>query len=675
MNKSVCVSLAFSLLASAGVFGQVGAGRDGTGESSSFALNVHPTALVPILASSDIFTTGGGASLTADFSLSGMNFRPFVGVKSEYLVSPFKADDSLSLVSMEARAGGDWYLSSRFKLRVSAGGGYYYGFINSDRTGAGNPSFSAGSGLSFLASSLLDLSVFADYREFGGLSRAVAVGAGGTFHLSGRPARLARIQANTPDIATMLAGARADVDGKGVDLVRMELDDIFPVFKNYYDDKPVGRVLIKNVESKPVEDVKITFFLKQYMDSPKDCPAPTRLAGNASVSVDLRALLTAAVLDVTEATKAAAEVGIEYSLDGQRYRSVRTGTVRLLDRNAMRWDDDRKAAAFVTAKDPRILSFAKSVAGIARSQGAVSMDGNLLAGMAIFKALDVYGISYVVDPQTPFATLSQEKGAVDFLQFPRQTLEYRAGDCDDLSILYAALLESIGIETAFVTVPGHIYLGFALETPPLALAKTMSSIGDLIMRNGKAWVPVEVTERNGGFLAAWRLGAKQWKDAESAGNAGFQPIRESWNEYEPVGLPGTPADIVLPDNKTVRTAFEREAERYATRELSPLVAKHESELALAGESPQIRNKLGIVYARYGKWNKAEGEFQAALQKEEFVPALVNLGNLYFIRKDFEAALSWYERAISRGGPTAKVYIQATSCCYHLGAHPQSHRNW
>ena len=30
------------------------------------------------------------------------------------------------------------------------------------------------------------------------------------------------------------------------------------------------------------------------------------------------------------------------------------------NRNAMTWDDDRKAAAFVTAKDPALLGFAKS---------------------------------------------------------------------------------------------------------------------------------------------------------------------------------------------------------------------------------------------------------------------------------------------------------------------------
>jgi hypothetical protein len=39
-------------------------------------------------------------------------------------------------------------------------------------------------------------------------------------------------------------------------------------------------------------------------------------------------------------------------------------------------------------------------------------------------------------------------------------LYYRGGDCDDLSILYCSLLEVLGLDTAFITVPGHIYAAF-----------------------------------------------------------------------------------------------------------------------------------------------------------------------------------------------------------------------
>ena len=78
----------------------------------------------------------------------------------------------------------------------------------------------------------------------------------------------------------------------------------------------------------------------------------------------------------------------------------------------------------------------------------------------------ISGLVYVIDPSTPYLEYSKTGGAVDFLQFPRHTLDYKAGDCDDLSILFNSLLESIGIKTAFITVPGHIFTAFNINIPP-----------------------------------------------------------------------------------------------------------------------------------------------------------------------------------------------------------------
>ena len=54
--------------------------------------------------------------------------------------------------------------------------------------------------------------------------------------------------------------------------------------------------------------------------------------------------------------------------------------------------------------------------------------------------------------------VSKQSGATDFLQFPRETLRYTTGDCDDLSILYCSVMQSLNIDTALITVPGHIYV-------------------------------------------------------------------------------------------------------------------------------------------------------------------------------------------------------------------------
>jgi len=122
-----------------------------------------------------------------------------------------------------------------------------------------------------------------------------------------------------------------------------------------------------------------------------------------------------------------------------------------------------------------------------------------LKAMIISAALDIYGLAYAQDPATPYAEFSNTDTAVDFLQFPNQTLEYKGGDCDDLSILFCALLESVGIETAFITVPGHIFAAFRLEGDEKSVLAAISNRNDFILRNGGVWVPVEVTSISGGF--------------------------------------------------------------------------------------------------------------------------------------------------------------------------------
>jgi hypothetical protein len=214
----------------------------------------------------------------------------------------------------------------------------------------------------------------------------------------------------------------------------------------------------------------------------------------------------------------------------------------------MTWDDDRKAAAFVTAKDPLVLGFAKGLASMVRNEAgtAAVSSTEFRTALAVYQALRAYGLGYAVDPKTPFISLSEQEDAIDFLQFPSQTLAYRAGDCDDLSVLYAALLEAVGIETALVTTPGHIFVAFDSGLTQENAARAFSDSADTIVRNGKVWIPIEVTLVKDGFLKSWSVGAMEWRDGVSRDQAGFYPIREAWKTYEPIGFAEGGALVSLP---------------------------------------------------------------------------------------------------------------------------------
>jgi len=445
--------------------------------------------------------------------------------------------------------------------------------------------------------------------------------------------------------------------GEGLEISSLEFYDIFPVFYKYYDQHPVAKAVLHNYEKTPITDIRMSLFIHQYMDVPKEVKAPPEIKAGGEAAVELNALFNNKVLEITEGTKVAAEITYEYTLRGKKYTNKYTETIRIFDRNATTWDDDRKAAAFVTAKDPSVLRFSKNVVGMIKDKGSKSINKNILTAMALYEAISLFGMSYVIDPTTPYAEFSENKQAVDFLQFPRQTLDYRAGDCDDLSILYNALLESIGIETSFITIPGHILMAFSLDIRPEKARKSFSKPDDLIFREEKAWLPVEVTMLGNGFLKAWQTGARQWREAVSKKKEGFYPMHSAWKIYEPVGLPGTGGPVELPGSDQLVSVYLAELIKYIDREIYPKVASIREQMQKTGETAKLINKLGVIYARYGLTDKAEKEFSRALAKNnDYVPALINLGNVYYLNDDVETALKYYDSAAKKQPDNPKVLL-------------------
>jgi hypothetical protein len=333
------------------------------------------------------------------------------------------------------------------------------------------------------------------------------------------------------------------------------------------------------------------------------------------------------------------------------------------DRNAMTWDDDRKAASFVTSKDPAVLSFAKNVAGIVRSAGYGSLNDELRIGMAMLEALALHGIQYVVDPTTPYVELSEQPYAVDFLQFPRQTLSFRAGDCDDLSICYSSTMQAVGIKTAFITIPGHLYMAFSTGLSEREMRTTFDRHDDFIIHEGEAWVPVEVTLLQDGFLEAWRVGARQWREHSAREQAGFIPVEEAWNVYEPVGFEGGSASVERPASAQIRRAYTDTLSAFVEQEIRPQVARLESRIESSGGDPRYINRLGVLYARYGMADDARAEFERALDAGSGVNALVNLGNLAYLDDDYFTALDYYEQAQEKA-PRNRAVLLGVARVHH-----------
>ncbi|MEJ2613657.1 MAG: transglutaminase domain-containing protein [Ignavibacteriaceae bacterium] len=118
---------------------------------------------------------------------------------------------------------------------------------------------------------------------------------------------------------------------------------------------------------------------------------------------------------------------------------------------------------------------------------------------------------------------SDPKASADYVQFPQETMELKGGDCDDLSVLYSSLLESIGIQTALVDYKpgsgiGHVNVMVNTElSPQQASLITKNDNKYLIRKNRKGvdqvWIVVETTSLSD-FNSAWDIGMGKFnKDA------------------------------------------------------------------------------------------------------------------------------------------------------------------
>ncbi|MCK5249066.1 MAG: hypothetical protein KAJ98_03825, partial [Spirochaetaceae bacterium] len=449
----------------------------------------------------------------------------------------------------------------------------------------------------------------------------------------------------------VFAGARFAFGGSHVPMFRFGeviLDDIFPVQYSWYSDNPFGSINLTNDEKGEIHDVIVSIFVPEFMSNPVVTLRIGELEVGASIDVSLKARFESSILDVTEARWANALVAVEYHYLDEKISVEEKIDLRILDRNAMAWDDDARAAAFVTAKDPAIQRFATTVAGVVRNNDVKPMHLNFGVALAMLEALKLQGVSYVIDPTTPYAKTSAEVGAVDYLQFPQQTLQNLGGDCDDLSILYSALLEAVGVESAFITIPGHIFVAFHSGLDYEEALKVFRNPEELIQWNNDAWLPVEITMVQEGFLPAWQKGVNEWNQYNQRFEAGFISVQEAWEIYEPIGIGSSDSAGEIKNREQLEDIYGKEIIRFLSRELDPKVMELKNRIQNSGGAPRDLNRLGTLYARYGLYELALEQLKPVAEaRPPYGPAMVNVGNIYLLMEQFDESARYFESALLR----------------------------
>jgi tetratricopeptide (TPR) repeat protein len=396
------------------------------------------------------------------------------------------------------------------------------------------------------------------------------------------------------------------------------------------------------------------------------------------VDVPVTALFNEAMMDLTENITANASLHISYRALSQAKQTELPLQMPIYHRNAMSWDDDRRASSFVSPRDPAAKLFARYVQSVTDTRlrptnGAVGrIPRNIQYALGLFEALKIYGINYVIDPSSSYVELSENASSLDTLNYPYQTLYYRGGDCDDLSILFCSLLEVLGIDTAFITIPGHIYMAFDSGLTEEEGREQFFLPDELIYHDGKAWVPLEITLTAAPFYQAWRVGARQWRNAGE--DRSFFPMRASWTRYKPVSVSDAADKLPeLPDENSLINAIEESLNIYVGFQIRPMARELEAQIAESPSRAMVqRNDLGGLYGKAGMLFDAETELHRIHLD---APAAVNLGNIAFVRGQYGEAESLYRESLRLEPGNALARLGLARTCYERGDYAGAEREY
>ncbi|MBI5887025.1 MAG: tetratricopeptide repeat protein [Deltaproteobacteria bacterium] len=423
-----------------------------------------------------------------------------------------------------------------------------------------------------------------------------------------------------------------------------DLKEVFANIYKFYADEPVGTLILKNNTNNVYKSVRATFSIKGYMDYPTETVID-RLGPKEEKTVPIKAVFNNNVLYLTDNTLLQSELEVGYKESNGEQKSLKTRQpVQMYEKQALVWDDKGKVASFITYKDPVVNGFATKAV---REYNYPYLPSSIVMARAIFGAMGVMGITYVPDP-VPYSTVANITTMIDRVQYPRQTLARKAGDCDDLVALFAASLESLGIKAMPVDAPGHLFVIFDTGIAE----KNASELGFqpelYVIHDGTVWIPFETTLVGSPFYLAWEKGAenyKRWKNEVK-----LVDLRQSWKSFAPATLPPDEfkQNITM---AAIEKKFPNELDGIRRRKVEGAVKK-------ALNSVEDKKATVILYGKNGMVSEAIKLAEELIKdgaKDD--PSLLNnLGNLYFLNNDYDRALKSYTDASRLSPNDARIMV-------------------
>ncbi len=458
--------------------------------------------------------------------------------------------------------------------------------------------------------------------------------------------------------------------------IRPEVDPIYGSLFLSYRSVPIGRVEVRNCGSRPLSGLEVSFEFLKGAEGFLVVPYEARIAElpvRETRTVPLLPRLSTEVL-CRRTREVSALVRIA---QGEKVLAERRVGVFIHGDNVFSWERPEGVAAFIDPQDPAVVEFIDAV--WLHRPAAVEAEfppPAVQAAAGIFTALAELGIEYLPDALTPVSARIDWR-ASDRVKYPWETLVSRTGDCDDLSVLYAAALEAASIPAAVAVGPEHVFLLFDAGIDEALLDSAPLDAETVVVHGGRVWLPIEPTvlgRPGASFNAAW---AAAWRHRQAIADGGIAivDVREAWKTYHPMN----PVPCERITERIERIAWVRDGlVRAIEGSLDALrgilkdnLRQKVAEIEAQDLPASLRGRsLGVLYARSGLLVAAREAFEWSL----FGVSLLEGGDIPTTPAELRAALARTPPegdaagllfdlgvSIALGAPKSEDLILAASC--------------
>lgn len=456
-----------------------------------------------------------------------------------------------------------------------------------------------------------------------------------------------------PPMEVVVAGA---FNKAPVEISTVTLADLFPANYKWYLKNPVGQATLTNNVNLPFQNVKFSFRLKDFMDFSYDTEIK-RLDAQQSVDVPLIATLNNKILEVTEETPIQAEFTLTYFESGKQQTISVTKPMRVHSRNAITWQDPSRVANFITPNDTPVFDFQRALLHSApKSAQADALNPNLVRALNLWDGASEAGVKFFESPTNSFETVSADPAyPIDLTQFPRETLQRKSGECDDLTTFLISMMEAANVKAAIVDYPGHMALMVDTEAESPEEAGLPDSM--LVQHNGTYWVPIEPTLIGKPFSESVRKAAHAYKTEAEKGKVRVISVRDAWATYEPATMPAADWKAELPPSDAVAKRFGAEVRELFDESYQFQKKSYEAKLKEDPKFVDGRLRLGLLEWSAGKKEAAVEQFNKALAVDpKNAAALNNLGNVSFLSGDMAAAEANYLKSVDAEPNDSDVWL-------------------